>query len=77
VSEIALSGSVRVPEVIRRYELYGPAGLLEWDASVRKDPPWPRIRREFANSVRHRRPHALGARRGLELQILIDRAMRS
>lgn len=77
ISEIALSGTVRVPEVVRRYELYGPSGVLEWDASIRKDPPWPRIRREFAAAVRERRPHRFDARHGLHLQKLIDRAMRS
>lgn len=74
ISSIALSGSVKVPEAIRRYELYGAKGVLEWDASIRKDPPWPRIRREFAAAVRARRPHPLDARRGLELQELLDRA---
>jgi predicted dehydrogenase len=77
VSQIALSGSVRVAEVIRRYELYGPRGVLEWDASIRKDAPWPRIRREFATAVRTGLPHKLDARHGLHLQELLDRAARS
>jgi predicted dehydrogenase len=77
ISQTALSGSVRVAEVIRRYELYGPSGVLEWDASIRKDPPWPRIRREFAAAVREGRPHRLDARHGLHLQELLERAMRS
>jgi predicted dehydrogenase len=74
ISQIALSGAVKVLEPIRRYELHGPAGVLEWDASVRQDPPWPRIRREFAAAVRSRRPHPLDARRGLHLQELLERA---
>jgi predicted dehydrogenase len=74
VSEIALSGSVRVEKVIRRYELYGPGGVLEWDASVRQDPPWPRIRLAFAEAVRSGRPHPLDVRHGLRLQELLERA---
>jgi predicted dehydrogenase len=77
VSQVALSGSIPVGETIRRYELYGPRGVLAWDASVRQDPPWPRIRREFAAAVRAGRPHWLDARHALGIQELLERAQRS
>jgi predicted dehydrogenase len=76
VSAVALSGSIRVDQVIRRYELFGSEGVLEWDASIRKDAPWDRIRREFAAAVRAGRPHALDVRHGLRLQELLERAAR-
>ena len=76
ISEIALSGTVPVAEPLRRYALFGPKGVLDWDAAIRSEPPWPRIRREFAAAVRSGRPHALDVRHGLQLQEVLERAVR-
>ncbi len=84
VSAVSLSISLPLPRSVWELALYGPSGSLE----LRK-PTDPRtveaeraatvatIRREFAAAVRAGEPPPLDARRGLELQRLIDAAARS
>ncbi len=78
VSELSMSGVLRLPQSVLRVELYGPAGSLEFDAvAAASDEPWSRARRAFADAVRAGRSPALDAHHGLRLQTLIDRAQRS
>lgn len=78
VSEMAMSGVMRLPQTTCRLELYGDAGMIEFDAvAAAVDEPWSAARRTFADAVRAGRPPELDARHGLRLQELIDRAERS
>jgi len=78
VSEVALSGVMRLPQSVIRCELYGPHGLLEFDAVAgASDEPWSAARRAFAAAVRAGRSPALDVHRGLRLQELIDEATRA
>ncbi len=75
VSELALSGTLRLPRAVLRVELYGPHGALEFDAAAgAADEPWALVRRTFAESVQAGRSTELDARRGLRLQELIEQA---
>ena len=77
VSELSLSGSLRLPQTVCRLELYGDSGTLAFDVVANSgETPWPRIRAEFAAAVHTGHSPALDAHRGLELQRLIDRALR-
>jgi predicted dehydrogenase len=74
VSQVSLSGHVGMEATVSGIELYGPEGVLALDfATVDHDDCWPVIRAEFAAAVRAGTPHALDVRRGLELQVLLDR----
>lgn len=75
VSQASLSGSVRLPQVITRIELFGPhPGLVYDTAELDHDECWPVLRREFATAVRTGTSTELSARRGLHLQRLIAQA---
>lgn len=78
ISEIALSGVLRLPQTICRCEVFGLGGALEFDAVAgARDEPWSLARRTFAEAVRAGRPPELDVRHGLRLQELIDRAQRA
>ena len=78
MSELALSGVMRLPQTVFRIELYGPGGALEFDAvAASVDDPWPTARRRFAEAVRSGRSHETDVHRGLLLQELIERGLRA
>ena len=78
VSDIALSGVAPVAPTVFRVELYGPAGLLEFDGvAAPVEEPWAGVRRRFAEAFHSGLSSALDVRRGLLLQRLIDQAARS
>ena len=78
VSELSMSGVLRLPQSVLRIELYGAAGALEFDAvAAAVDEPWSRARLTFAEAVRAGRSPELDAHHGLRLQTLIDRAQRA
>jgi predicted dehydrogenase len=78
VSDLSMSGVMRLPQSVFRCELYGPAGVLEFDAVAGAvDEPWSAARRSFAEAVRSGRPPELDVRHGVRLQELIDRATRA
>ena len=71
-------GSCDAAAAVFRFELYGPAGSLEFDARAPgEENGWARVREAFAATVRNGGPHALDVRRGVRLQELIDAAARS
>jgi predicted dehydrogenase len=76
VSQVSLSGSVRIAGVSTTLDLYGPAGVLSYDtAGLDHEECWPVLRREFAAAVREgRAAGALDVRRGLVIQELIEQA---
>lgn len=76
VSQASLSGSVAVPRVLTRVELFGSAEPLVYDtAGIDHEECWPILRHDFATAVRTRTPGPLDARRGLYLQTLLDAAV--
>jgi predicted dehydrogenase len=78
VSDLSLSGATPIDPTVFRVELYGPRGALEFDAvAASAESPRPDVRRRFAEAVRLKQPSELDVRRGLELQRLIDQALRS
>jgi predicted dehydrogenase len=78
ISELSMSGVMRLPQSVLRVELYGPAGALEFDAVAgAKDEPWSLARRTFADAVRAGRSPELDAHRGLRIQELIDQSQRA
>ena len=78
VSELTLTGSVQRPQSLFRVELHGAGAELVFDAADSRDEDVRgTVRREFAEAVRSRRPHALDVRHGLALQELIERARRA
>jgi predicted dehydrogenase len=78
VSDLALSGVMALPKTVFRVDLYGPAGVLEFDGvAASQDDPLPLARRTFAEAVRAGRSTELDVHRGLVLQELIDRALRA
>jgi predicted dehydrogenase len=78
VSDVALSGVMRLPRSVFRIDVYGASGTAGFDgyASVADDPFAP-ARRAFAAAVRSGRAGELDVHRGLALQTLIDRALRA
>lgn len=78
VSELVMSGVVKLSRSIFRIELYGEQQLLEYDGvAAARDEPWSAARRAFAEAVRTGRPSELDVHRGLMLQELIDRGLRA
>lgn len=78
VSEVSLSGVMELPQTVFRVDLYGPNGALEFDvAAASAEAPWPAVRRTFAEAVRTGRSPEFDVHRGLEIQVLIDRALRA
>ena len=78
VSEVSLSGVTPITPSVFRVELYGHRGALEFDAvAASAEEPWAEARRRFAAAFHAGRSSALDVRRGLSLQRLIDRALRS
>lgn len=76
VSDIALSGVMRLPQTVFRLDLYGPGGALEFDlVAASGDDALGPARRTFAGAVRAGRPPALDVHRGVELQEIIERAL--
>ncbi|MFF5480837.1 Gfo/Idh/MocA family protein [Streptomyces sp. NPDC012935] len=74
VSQASLSGTVTVPRVVTRVELFGATEPLIYDtADIDHEECWPIVRRDFATAVRTNTPAELDAQRGLYLQTLIDR----
>lgn len=74
VSQASLSGTVAVPRVLTRVELFGATEPLIYDtADINHEECWPNLRRDFATAVRTNTPAELDAQRGLYLQTLIDR----
>ncbi|MDG4826593.1 Gfo/Idh/MocA family oxidoreductase [Asanoa sp. WMMD1127] len=72
VSQLSLSGSVRLPRSRAGVELYGRSGVLEIDfATIDHAECWPVLRSEFAHAVRTGTPHPLDADHGLRLQHLL------
>ncbi|WP_203711489.1 hypothetical protein, partial [Asanoa siamensis] len=73
ISQLSLSGAVRIPRSRAGIELYGPDGVHEIDfATIDHDECWPVLRREFAHAVRTGTPHHLDADHGLRLQHLLS-----
>jgi predicted dehydrogenase len=78
VSEFSMSGVMALPQSVFRVELYGPSGLLEFDAvAAAAAEPWSLARRTFVEAVRAGRSPELDVRRGLMLQDLIERAVQA
>lgn len=78
VSDIALSGATPIDPTIFRLDLYGDGGALAFDAvAASVEEPWAEFRRRFAEAFRAGRAGPLDVKRGLLLQRLIDRALRS
>jgi len=78
VSDVALSGVTPIEPTIFRLDLYGPRGALAFDAvAASAEEPWAEARRRFAEAFHSRQPSNPDVRRGLHLQRLIDRALRS
>lgn len=78
VTEMSLSGSVPLAQTVCKLELFGASGTIAFDVIASSgETPWSRIRAEFVAAVRAGKSPALDAHRGLELQRLIDRAMRA
>jgi predicted dehydrogenase len=80
VSEVALTGVMQRPQSVFRLDLHTRERDLSFDAvavAAAGDPPWARVRAAFAEAVRERRPSALDVHRGVELQRLIERALRA
>lgn len=78
VSELALSGVAPIEPTVFRLDLYGEKGALAFDAvAASVEEPWAEFRRRFAEAYRSGRSGPLDVRRGLELQRLIDRALRA
>ena len=78
ISEVALSGVTPIEPTIFRLDLFGPRGALEFDAvAASVEEPWAEARRRFAKAFRGGQPGPLEVQRGLLLQRLIDRALRS
>lgn len=76
VSQVSLSGAVRLPRARTRVELFGPQGELTYDtAGIDHAECWPVLRREFATAVRTGKASELDARRGLRLQELLTMAV--
>jgi len=75
ISDVSLSGVLRLPQTICRFEVFGVSGSLEFDgvAGAHAE-PWSAARRSFAEAVRSGRSSALDARRGLRLQRVIEMA---
>ncbi len=81
VSDLSLSGVMRLPQSVFRLDLYGPNGALELDAvavaRAETEAGWPAARRSFVDAVRAGVPPAIDVRHGLRLQMLIDQATRA
>ncbi len=75
VSELALSGVMRLPQTVFRIELFAADRTLEFDAvAASAESPWEEARRTFVEAVRTGRSPEWDVRRGLRLQELIARA---
>lgn len=75
ISEVSLSGVMNLPQTVFRVELYGPRGVIEFDAvAAAADDPLAAARRAFADAVREGRPAELDVRRGVALQERIEQA---
>lgn len=78
VSEVSLCSRTDLPDGNRSgAEIYGPAGVLEVDTRAEdRDRTFATLRAEFAAVARSGAAHPCDAQRGLELQLIIDRAER-
>lgn len=75
-STCMLSGVAERPATRFVFACDVPGETLEFDAvAASAEPPWPAARRSFARAVREGVPAAHDARRGLELQRLIEKAL--
>jgi predicted dehydrogenase len=78
VSEVVLSGVMPLEPSVFRLELYGPRGALEFDGvAAAAEEPWAEVRRRFDTVFHAKQSPGLDVHRGLMLQRLIDRALRS
>ena len=78
VSEVALSGSLPLEPSVFSLTLYGAGGALSFDAvAASAEEPWAEIRRRFATAFHAGRAREPDVLRGVHLQHLIDRALRS
>ena len=75
ISDVTLSGVMQLPQSVFRLDLYGPAGVLEFDAvAASADDPWSEARRSFVEAVRTGRSPAIDVHRGVLVQGWIERA---
>lgn len=78
VSELTLSGVMNLAKSVFTVELFGPSGVLSFDAvAASAEEPWPTVRSRFAAAMRSGVAGELDVRRGLVLQRYIDMGMRS
>lgn len=78
VSDVALSGATPIEPTVFRLDLFGPRGALAFDAvAASAEEPWDEARRRFAEAFHAHGPSNPDVHRGLHLQRLIDRALRS
>jgi predicted dehydrogenase len=79
VSECSLSGALPTPPPVCRMEVFGTPGALTFDAiaASQTGAPWARVRRTFVDAVRSGRSPALDVQRGVQIQELIERALRA
>lgn len=78
VSSLTLSGVAPVDPTVFRIDVCGAKGELAFDAvAASVEEPWAEFRRRFGRAFHERRSDPLDVRRGLQLQRLIDQALRS
>jgi predicted dehydrogenase len=78
VSEVVMSGVMRLPHSVFKVEVYGEERVVEFDGvAAASEAPWPAARRAFVEAVRAGSATDLDVRRGLVLQEVIEKAMRA
>jgi len=78
VSELAMSGVMHLPKTAFTIELYGPSGLLEFDAvAASGEDPWPSALRRFAEAYHRGVSGDLDVRRGWVLQRYIEMGLQA
>ena len=78
VSELAMSGVMHLPQTEFKIDLYGPSGLLEFDAvAASGEDPWPNVRARFAEALHLGVAGELDVRRGVVLQRYIEMGLQA
>jgi len=78
LSQLSVSGSVRIPAAHTMLEVAGRAGRLSLDvATLDHSQCWPVLRRDFATAIRTGSPVLCGIDRGLTVAQVLESARRS
>lgn len=78
VSDVVMSGVMRLPQSVFRVEVYGEAEVVEFDGvAAAGESAWAVARAAFVDAVRRGRAGELNVMRGLALQEVIERALRA